>query len=76
SCYRRAVDLCHSLGDRYYEADALRLLGRTRYAAGEVDWARASWGEALTILEHLAHPAAVAVRADLRDPADVGPPVV
>jgi hypothetical protein len=28
------------------------------------------------ILEDLAHPAAISVRADLRDPADVGPPVV
>ncbi|GIJ56631.1 hypothetical protein Vau01_041470 [Virgisporangium aurantiacum] len=52
-CYRRALDLFRSRGDRYHEADTLTRLGDSLLAAGDPDGAGQARREATTILVQL-----------------------
>jgi DNA-binding SARP family transcriptional activator/tetratricopeptide (TPR) repeat protein len=64
-CYRQAVDLFRDSGDRLSEADSLVHLGDSHASAGDRNDARDAWQTALTILDEMAHPDAVEVRAKL-----------
>jgi DNA-binding SARP family transcriptional activator/tetratricopeptide (TPR) repeat protein len=68
--YRTAIGLWREVGDRYNEADTLTRLGDDLNESGEHEAARDTWHSALTILEQLAHPDQVDVRArlDAKDP--------
>ena len=65
SCATRAVELTGLIGDRYHQADALTSLGDTHEAAGDLPSARATWQQALQILDDLHHPDAPALRRKL-----------
>jgi tetratricopeptide (TPR) repeat protein len=65
ACFHRAIDLYRDLTDRYLEADTLTHLGDTQYAANTAMAARDAWGQALAILDELAHSDADDVRAKL-----------
>lgn len=54
-----------TLGERFWEADALDSLGDTHQAAGASDAAREAWQQALKILEQLDHHKAEQLRANL-----------
>jgi tetratricopeptide (TPR) repeat protein len=55
TCYQRALERYRQLGARQYEADTMAKLGETQRVAGGRDAARASWREALALLDELGH---------------------
>ncbi|MBP2324931.1 Tfp pilus assembly protein PilF [Kibdelosporangium banguiense] len=65
AAYRKGLSLYREQGSRYEQAVALTHLGNACRAVGDVDTARTSWESALALLEHLRHPQADQVRADL-----------
>jgi len=65
ACYRRVIDLCVQIGDRFNEACALDNLGDVHLSAGDADAARRAWAQALRILEEIDHADASRVRAKL-----------
>jgi hypothetical protein len=70
TCYRRALDRCRDLCDRYLETQILICVGDTHHATHDLNAARDAWQHALTILTELDHPDAAQVRAKLtREPA-------
>ena len=74
ACYRRAAALDREVGNRFDLARALAHLGDIYHATGDPAAARNSWAEALAIFQDLHHrPAAVEVRAKLRDLDTVTP---
>jgi tetratricopeptide (TPR) repeat protein/transcriptional regulator with XRE-family HTH domain len=62
AAYRRSAELFHDLGDRYNESETLTHIGDAYRGVGDLAGARASWQAALSILDELNHPEAVAVR--------------
>ncbi|HEY1916509.1 MAG TPA: tetratricopeptide repeat protein [Streptosporangiaceae bacterium] len=66
ACCDLAAQLSRRLGYRYAEYEALMHLGDARQATGDTTAARASWLQALTILDELRHPSADDLRARLR----------
>ena len=65
-CYRRSHELFTVAGDRYGQAFALAHLGDVLADVDDTDAARASWTDALAVLDDLGHPEAAEVRAKLR----------
>jgi hypothetical protein len=65
AAYSRAATLFGDLGDGYYQAAALRSLGRSQQAAGDLTAARSAGRAALAVLEQLHHPEAADLRAEL-----------
>jgi DNA-binding SARP family transcriptional activator len=63
--FRQAVSELQRQGDRYAESEGLTHLGDARLAAGDREGARASWREALGILDELGHRDAEQVCAKL-----------
>ncbi|OLB65271.1 MAG: hypothetical protein AUI10_07485 [Actinobacteria bacterium 13_2_20CM_2_72_6] len=61
--YERALELIEDTGESQLEGAFRMRLGDAHMAAGAVDAARATWRQALTIFDDLAHPEADAVRA-------------
>lgn len=66
SCYRQAIDIYRTLGDRKSEADTLTRLGDNQTEVDDPDAAREAWQRALAILDDLGHPEAEGVCAKLR----------
>ena len=64
-CYQQALDLHLEVSGNWGAAETLGHLGDARYAAGDLDGARADWEESLVILEDLNHPDAAQIRARL-----------
>jgi tetratricopeptide (TPR) repeat protein len=64
-CYQQALDLHLEVSGNWGAAETLGHLGDARYAAGDVEGARADWEESLVILEDLNHPDAAQIRARL-----------
>jgi DNA-binding SARP family transcriptional activator len=65
ACYRQALTLRRSLGDRYLEADALAVIGDNWDDAHDRAAARRAWSQAVLILDELGHPDARRVRLRL-----------
>jgi tetratricopeptide (TPR) repeat protein len=65
ACYGQAVDLFHSLGNRYAEAGVLARLGDAHLSAGATADANDAYERALRILDDLGHPDAHEVRGKL-----------
>jgi DNA-binding SARP family transcriptional activator/Flp pilus assembly protein TadD len=65
ACYRQALTLRRSLGDRYLEADALALIGDNWNDAHDSVGARRAWSQAVVILDELGHPDARRLRLRL-----------
>jgi tetratricopeptide (TPR) repeat protein len=63
--YEQAIDLWCDVGNVVHEALARECLGDTCYAVGDRGRAQHMWGQALTDLEQLGHPATHRVRAKL-----------
>lgn len=63
--YERSRELDRRLGDHYWEAHALDRLADSHRALGDHARARARREQAVTLLEHLHHPDAEAIRAKL-----------
>jgi tetratricopeptide (TPR) repeat protein len=61
-CFRRALDLSRTVGDRYYEAFVLGHLGDTHHAAGDDAAARNAWQTALDVFTRFGHPDAAELR--------------
>jgi hypothetical protein len=67
--------LYQQTGDRYQNANTLRYLGDTHYAAGDPAQARTVWELALVVLDELGHPLADLIRGKLRQFDAVARPV-
>ena len=68
-CHRQALTRYVRVGDRIGEVEARIRLGNAYHVAGAKVAARDSWQHALDVLDELAHPHAMHVRALLRDTA-------
>ena len=66
-CFRRALDLSRTVGDRYYEAFVLGHLGDTHRATGDDAAARNAWQTALDVLTRFGHPDAAELRKKIDD---------
>jgi len=64
-CLVEALARFRKAGDRYTQSTALIRLGDAQHGSGDREGARASWSEALEILESMQHPKAQLVRARL-----------
>ena len=66
-CYQQAVDIYHEIGDRYHEAGSYIGLGDAQLRAVGLAAARASWEQALAILESIPHEDAEEARRRLAE---------
>ncbi|HLK01780.1 MAG TPA: BTAD domain-containing putative transcriptional regulator [Streptosporangiaceae bacterium] len=71
ACYRSAIALFRDLGIVYSTADTLSHLGDTYRETGDIEAARNTWQQSLTILRDLDHVGAADVQAKL-----TGQPVI
>jgi DNA-binding SARP family transcriptional activator/tetratricopeptide (TPR) repeat protein len=69
--FRSAIDTFRELGDHMNEAASLERLGDARDAAHDPAGARIAWSHALAIVEQNGHQDTTALRAKLRQPADL-----
>jgi hypothetical protein len=56
ACYQHAADLFRDIADRHSEAEILTRLGDAQLAAGQTAHARATWEQAVAILDQLDNP--------------------
>jgi tetratricopeptide (TPR) repeat protein len=66
ACYREALDVAQTTGDRYNEIEILTHLGDSHHAAGHIDGAVGCWRRALAVSAELDVPRTEFIEAKLR----------